>query len=208
MDADGDYAGIQVLRIQKGRISGNLVDLTDSAVTTIPNIKASTSSDLLIDKNVVRGSTTTPEIELSSSDTPAPVIRDNDGFMAPGEAGTMEGWVADNKKITTLQELPADHIIIGIDVWVQEAFNSDGDDFLTVGIQGGADDDAYMDDLDVSGTGVKDTAVACAAADDYGKVIAASGRVLQLIYKDGGTDATTGRAHVTVRYAKATTQVA
>ena len=207
MDANGDYAGIEVRRIQKGRVSGNLVDLTDSAVTAIPNIKASTSSDLLIDKNVVRGSTTTPEIELSSSDTPAPVIRDNDGFMAPGEAGVMEGWVADNKKITTLQELPADHIIIGIDVWVQQAFNGSGTDLLTVGISGG-DTDAYMDDLDVSATGVKDTSAECAAAVDYGKVIAASGRDLQLIYVDQNSDADEGRAHVTVRYMKATTQVA
>jgi hypothetical protein len=115
-----------------------------------------------------------------------------DGYVA-NCTGTLEGWVLDNAQNPILGVLPQFAIVTGVDVWVQEAFNSDGTNLLMVGYDALAN--AYVTALDVSTTGVKTpTMGSTVGAQDLTE------RQVEAYYVNGGTEPTTGRAHITIRY--------
>ena len=108
----------------------------------------------------------------------------------------MEGWCTHSAKTVTIGILPADAIVVDVLVWVQEGFNSDGADLLEVGYD--ADHDAYAASVDVSSTGVKSVTLGATA-----KTVDATSRTVKVYYDDQGSDATAGKAHVTVVWSKA-----
>ncbi|KKL54454.1 hypothetical protein LCGC14_2265230, partial [marine sediment metagenome] len=112
---------------------------------------------------------------------------------------TFEGWCTHEAATDTitLGTLPANAIVIGLFVWVQEAFNSDGNDFLEVGFD--ANPDAYGTSLDVSGTGVKAMTLGSTS-----KTVDATSRVVKVFYDDQGTDASAGEVHVVIEWIQAT----
>jgi hypothetical protein len=94
--------------------------------------------------------------------------------------------------------LPANHIVVDIDVWVSEAANSESaDDMIQVGWD--SDHDAYVTTLDVTTIGVKNPTLGADA-----KVVIAGARDVLIYYNytagAGLDDPTTGKVVVTVYY--------
>lgn len=108
---------------------------------------------------------------------------------------SLEGWLAVSEQTLTLAALPEYFVVYAINVWVSEAFNSDGADEVTVGHD--ADVDAYMTSLDVSSTGVKSPTLGA----DAKKV--ESNKTVRAYYTAGGSTPTTGEVHVLVMLAHA-----
>ena len=117
------------------------------------------------------------------------------------KAGIIEGWVADDAQNPSLGTLPVNAIVTAVYVWVQEAFDSDGSDLLTVGYD--ASVDAYLTSLDVSTTGVKTPTEGATV-----RTVDATSRAVEAYYVNGGTEPTTGRAHIVLLYTVATVQPA
>ncbi len=109
-------------------------------------------------------------------------------------------WVADSAQNPSLGTLPADAYVEGVDVHVTEAFNSDGTDLLTVGYA--ADPDAFLTSLDVSTTGIKTVTLGVLAGYN------GPARLVEAYYVNGGTEPTTGKALVVLRYRAVPAQVA
>jgi hypothetical protein len=82
-------------------------------------------------------------------------------------------------------------------VRLEQAFNSDGTNLLTVGHD--ADVDAYVTSLDVSSTGVKAPTMGAPVG-----TVDATSRSVAAYYTAHGSSPTTGEAHIVVHYIVAT----
>ena len=146
--------------------------------------------------------------------TPA-VAADWDGGLDPGDANdaldqvaervkdletialltisVLEGWVLDDAQNPTLGALPTNAVVINVDVWVHDAFDSDGTDLLTVGYDGAVD--AYVTALDVSAPGVMTPGMGTSVG-----IVDATPRSVEAYYVNGGSEPTVGKAHIIVQY--------
>jgi hypothetical protein len=120
-------------------------------------------------------------------------------FPASASHHLLEGWVRHEDQNPTLGAIPANSVVLNVRVWVEEAFNSDGTDLLTVGYD--ADTDAYVTSLDVKSAGVQ----APTMGASVGKVDATE-RQVEAYYVNGGTEPSTGKAHVIVEYMAASAE--
>ena len=84
-------------------------------------------------------------------------------------------------------------MVLRVQVYVQTAFNSDGSDNLVVGHVD--DNDAYATTVDVSTTGRKSVSEGVSA-----RVVETEPRAIKAYYTNGGSEPTTGKAHVLVEY--------
>lgn len=109
-----------------------------------------------------------------------------------------EVWVTHDAATDTVEMgiLPTNAVVTDVYVWVQEAFNSDGNDNLTVGYTGTTN--AYATTVDVSGTGVKAVTLGATA-----RTVDATSRTIYAYYDDAGSDATTGEVHIIVEWMRA-----
>jgi hypothetical protein len=90
--------------------------------------------------------------------------------------------------------LPPNCIISNIKVLVKTAFNAGTDDLLTIGTV--ADDDKYVDDLDITAAGVKTVPLL-----EAGTLESASDTTeLRVKYTPSGTAPSTGLARVFIEY--------
>jgi len=88
--------------------------------------------------------------------------------------------------------LPANAWVERVHRDVTEAFNSDGADNIKVGHS--TDDDAYATNTDVSSTGRKTVTLGAGVGYD------STARTVDATYTAGGTDPTTGKAHVVIEF--------
>jgi len=109
----------------------------------------------------------------------------------------LTAWLELADPTQAIGTIPADALVLSVDVWVQEAFNAGTTNLLTIGFT--ADPDYYMDDLDVTAVGVK-TPIATAII----KTIDATERAMVAYYSQTGGAATTGAALITITYIETT----
>jgi len=121
-----------------------------------------------------------------------------DGVHIAGVVRSSEVWVYYNSQNPSLVSLPADAKVLSVEMWVQEAFNSDGTDNITVGYD--ATTNAYGTAVDVSTTGVKTVTLGATA-----KTVDATARSVEVYYVNGGTEPTTGFAHISITWIQAST---
>lgn len=122
----------------------------------------------------------------------------DDGHIAGGGVGptvvqTISNWLSEDEQSVTVGTIPAYSWVLGLDVYVQQAFNSDGTDLVNVGRSGSAS--AYTANVDVSTTGRKTIALASEAG------LIDTERTVLATYTNGGSEPTEGRALVSVTYA-------
>lgn len=93
--------------------------------------------------------------------------------------------------------LPAGSMIVGVDIYVLTAFDSDGTDYLSIG--SAADDDLIVNDHDVSSTGAS---AGTLVAANLATILSIGTSDLQIvgIYANGGSAPTAGSARVVVKY--------
>jgi hypothetical protein len=130
-------------------------------------------------------------LDVANGVTWQKVVTGATGWHAQAD-GLIQAWVADDNQNPTLGVLPANVYVTGVDIYVHEAFNSDGTDLITVGRD--ALPDALADDTDVSTTGEK-SPTAGTGAKHY-----TTSTTVEAYYTNGGTEPTTGKALVVVRY--------
>lgn len=94
--------------------------------------------------------------------------------------------------------LPAFSYVLRVHIHVTEAFNSDGDDQISVGYD--ADTDAFATATDVSTTGVKSVTLGTLAGYN------ATARDVEAYYVNSGTEPTAGKATVVLEYTLVTRQ--
>lgn len=107
------------------------------------------------------------------------------------------GWAADDARNPTLGTLPARTIPTRVLIDVQEAFNSDGADTLTVGWD--ADTDALVTRVDVSSTGLIEVTLSSNNGVSLGRFNGTT-RTVEAYYANDGTEPTTGKVLITVEY--------
>lgn len=110
----------------------------------------------------------------------------------PVSTQSLEAWVADDLQTATLGLRPAYTTVTEVLVYVDQAFNSDGTDQITVGYDGA--ESAFATAVDVSSTGWKTVTLGSGAA------YSASGQTAKVYYANGGSEPSTGRALVILRY--------
>jgi hypothetical protein len=120
-----------------------------------------------------------------------------DGVSIAGIVRTAECWVYYDVQNPALVSLPANAKVLSVEMWVYEAFNSDGADAITIGYD--ADDDAYGTSVDVSGTGVKTVTLGATA-----KTVDATARAVECYYTNGGTEPSAGFAHISITWIQST----
>ena len=117
--------------------------------------------------------------------------------------GVLEGWVADDAQNPSLGTLPINAFVIDVYIWVEQAFDSDGTDQISVGYDAANEAYSTLASADVSTTGVKSPTLGTSA-----KIVDPTSRAVEAYYVNGGTEPTVGRAHVAVHYIVATPVVA
>jgi len=125
----------------------------------------------------------------------------NSNIVGPLVREHLSGWVADNLTNPSLGTLPRHTIVTSVRVYVQEAFNSDGTNQITVGFDGTVS--AFATAVDVSTTGVKTVTLGAQAG-----VYQSTERAVEAYYTAGGSAPTTGRALIVVEYERVARQVA
>jgi hypothetical protein len=114
----------------------------------------------------------------------------------------MEGWITHDQGDTdtlSLGTLPANAIVLNVNIWTYEAFNSDGTDEVCVGILGTSIEE-YATDVDVSNTGVETW-----APGTYAKIVDGTSRAVKVVYHTSDkTNLTTGECHVLLEWCRAT----
>ena len=122
--------------------------------------------------------------------------------------GVLEGWALDDAQNPSLGTLPANAFVHRVDIWVEEAFDSDAADDLTVGYDGTTG--AYVTTgLNMATGGLRehiDEGHARAGAT-LGTVDASS-RAVEAYYVNGGTEPTTGKVYIALHYIVATAEPA
>ena len=117
--------------------------------------------------------------------------------------GVLEGWVADDAQNPSLGTLPTNAFVVDVFIWVEEAFDSDAADQISVGYDAANEAYSTLASVDVSTTGVKTPTLGTLA-----RTVDPTSRAVEAYYVNGGTEPTTGRAHVAVHYIVATPVVA
>lgn len=102
--------------------------------------------------------------------------------------GRLQAWVTKDAQNPILGILQPGTYFVRAHVHVTEAFNSSGNDTLTVGYD--ADPDAFITSVDVSSTGVK--SVTLGVLQGYN----GTARNVEAYYSNSGTEPTTGQALV------------
>jgi hypothetical protein len=102
-------------------------------------------------------------------------------------------WVTHSSQNPSLFALPENAKVLSVDCWVEELFNSDGSDQISVGYDALAD--AYATAIDVSTTGVKTVTLGSVA-----KTVHPSYSTVECYYVNGGTEPTTGKASITITW--------
>ncbi len=110
-----------------------------------------------------------------------------------GQVKYAQGWVTHDAQTLTLDQIPADHVMLRRSTEVAEAFDSDGTDFIRTGHD--TDDDAYSQDVDVSSTGLK----TLTDGVDIGEY-SSSARTPKATYSNGGSEPTQGKALITFEF--------
>jgi len=123
------------------------------------------------------------------------------------QTGVLEGWVHDGAQNPSLGTLPANAFVYRVDLWVKEAFDSDGTDLLTVGYDGTVD--AYLTSIAVDSAGVREAVneTHANAGATVGTVDSVS-RAVEAYYTNGGTEPTVGKAYIAIHYFVATAEPA
>ena len=122
--------------------------------------------------------------------------------------GVLEGWALDDDQNPSLGTLPANAFVYRVDIWVEEAFNSDGTDNLTVGYDGGTS--AYL----VSGLNMETGGLREHVDEGHAQAGATLGtvdattRAVEAYYLNGGTEPTTGKVYIALHYIVATAEPA
>lgn len=130
-------------------------------------------------------------LDVANGVTWQKVVSGATGWQAQAD-GCLTAWVTSSTQNPTLGALPANVYVTGVDIYVHEAFNSDGTDNITVGRD--SLPDALADDTDVSTTGEK-TPTAGTGARHY-----TTTQTVEAYYTNSGSEPTTGKALVTVGY--------
>lgn len=127
----------------------------------------------------------------------------NLGYTADSGVGTINrdldrehvfsGWVTHAAQTKTLGVVKGPIKVHAVEVYVHEAFNSDGTDNLTVGHDSGTS--AWMGVVDVATTGDKTPAAGSAAS-----YRSSTSTTIKAYYANGGTEPTTGKALVKIRF--------
>ena len=99
----------------------------------------------------------------------------------------------------SLGSVPANCMVTNVNIWTQEAFNSDGTDQVAVGIVGSSMEE-YAELVDVSDTGVETWTPGTLA-----KIVDGTARDIKVLYATSdATNLTTGECHVLVEYVQCT----
>lgn len=112
--------------------------------------------------------------------------------LLAGIVERMVAWVQFDSQNPSLGVLPAYSVVTGVLIQVVAAFNSDGDDTISVGYD--AAPEAYATSTDVSSTGLK--AVTSGALVGYN----ATSRSIEAYYVNSGTEPTEGSAIVVLEF--------
>lgn len=122
------------------------------------------------------------------------IDHNGDPFLADNSGVTLSVWVADDSQNVSIATVPFayvnDEAFVKVEVFVEEAFDSDGADELTVGYD--ADPDSVVTAIDVSSTGRKTVT--------YGVEGGWMGtsRALEVYYVNGGSEPTNGKVIVII----------
>ena len=163
--------------------SSPVLTLTDSDV----NLNTSTSAQQQDSSAIVLDASLTEPLIKRTTSTGLNIRTPN----------VYEGWVTHEADTVILGAVPANYFVSQVFVWVQEEFDSDAADNLTIGYDG--DSDAYATTIDVSSTGVKSVTLG-----GSGRIIDATGRTVKAYYDDAGSDATTGEVHIYIEWIQGT----
>lgn len=109
-----------------------------------------------------------------------------------GSEVSLQGWLADDIQTVTLGIVPVGAVMLSHSLYVHEAFNSDGTDSIRAGHDAGVD--TFIADTDVATTGYK------TASAGTGGTYRTSAVTAKAYYVNGGSEPTTGKALVTVRF--------
>jgi hypothetical protein len=119
----------------------------------------------------------------------------------------LEGWALDDDQNPTLGVIPANAFVYRVDVWLEEAFDSDGTDQITVGYDGNTN--AYVTLLTVDGVGLREH-----IDEGHGNAgavlgtVDATSRSVEIYYLNGGSEPTAGKVFVVLHYILATAEPA
>lgn len=113
-------------------------------------------------------------------------------YHGPVEA--ISGWVADDLQTADIGRIPDNCTVIGAQLHVTEAFDSDGTDQIECGWT--ADQNAIFTLTDVSTTGVKSLTLG------VNEGFNSTQQDVQAYYANGGSEPTTGKALVTVWFVR------
>lgn len=111
----------------------------------------------------------------------------------PDEIKVLKCWLADDVQTAPLGWLPGFATILRAHITVNESFNSDGTDQITIGYS--LNTDAYAEAIDASTTGYK----SITPGSDIG-LYSETGRLVNAYYVNGGSEPTTGKALCVVEY--------
>ena len=122
--------------------------------------------------------------------------------------GVLEGWALDDDQNPSLGTLPVNAFVYRVDVWVEEGFDSDAADDLTVGY--GADSDAYVAlGLNMATGGLREHIdEGHAQAGSNVGIQDPTSRAVEIYYINGGTEPTTGKVYVALHYIISTAEPA
>jgi hypothetical protein len=138
---------------------------------------------------------------------PVSLYNDADGGkLAGGGAGpfpieSISNWVADDQQNPVIGTVPAGAVITNARLIVTQAFNSDGTDLISIGVDTAETIIAATNDVSTTGT---KTLVFGVAVGRYESV----DRIVEAYYTNGGSEPTTGRALVTVEFYRVALEVA
>ena len=113
-----------------------------------------------------------------------------------------------NSQNPSLGTLPANAFVYRVDIWVEEAFDSDGTDNLTVGYDGTTS--AYL----VSGLNMETVGLREHVDEGHAQAGATLGtvdattRAVEAYYLNGGTEPTVGKVYIALHYIVATAEPA
>lgn len=125
----------------------------------------------------------------------------NNAIIGPSylPAQRLTGWVADDAQNPSIGTLPARSYVTNVVVQVTEAFNSDGDDEITVGYDAAVS--AFATAVDVSTTGIK--SVTMGTSEGYN----GTARSVEAYYSPGGSAPSAGKALVILEYYRVPVEV-
>jgi hypothetical protein len=173
---DGDDVFITGNRI----IAATAIDINDADVV-----------GCVIMGNIWEGSTADPS--YASATDPrwhANIDKDGEWYLVDDYEVLRKTWVKHDAQNPSVCTVPAGSFVTA-EVWVKEAFDSDGTDTITVGYD--ADPDSIVTSIDVSSTGRK--TVTYGVEGGY----MATSRAIEIYYTNGGSEPNNGEALVVLK---------